>query len=95
MIRGRQPGELIAAGDVLLLGDKAFPVLDTLLVGMPVLQGSINAVYTSEPVTTLCDPFPPKPERPVCACGAVTEYDVDGVYLCAGCFDEYREAANG
>jgi hypothetical protein len=93
MIRSRIPGELISGGDVVMVGERAFPVLDTCLVGMPVLRGKVNAVYTSEPVTTLQEPFPAKPAKPVCACGDVSSYEVDGAYVCRPCFEDMRERA--
>lgn len=94
-LRKRIPGEQIAAGDVVMLGAKAFPVLDTLLVGQIVLRGELNAVYTSEPRTTLQEPFPAKPQRPNCACGVASEYELDGVYVCRPCFEEARAVGRG
>jgi hypothetical protein len=93
--RKRIPGEQIAAGDVVMLGTKAFPVLDTCLIGMPVLRGELNAVYTSEPRTTLQEPFPARPERPTCACGVASEYELDGVYVCRPHFEEARAVGRG
>jgi hypothetical protein len=93
MIRARVPGEQIGAGDVVLIGDKAFPVASTCLIGMPVLCGLINAVYTSEPVTTLQEPFPAKPAKPACEnCEASSEYQLESAYLCRDCFEELRES---
>jgi hypothetical protein len=95
MMRRRIPGEVIAPSDVVLIGERAFGVADTLLVGQIVLRGELNAVYTSEPRTTLQDPFPARPERPACACGVASEYELDGVYVCRPCFEEARAVGRG
>jgi hypothetical protein len=95
MMRRRIPGEVIAPSDVVMIGERAFPVAQTCLIGMPVLRGELNAVYTSEPRTTLQEPFPARPQRPVCACGVASEYELDGVYVCRSHFEEARAVGRG
>ena len=96
MIRARHIGEVIAAGDVIVIGQRAFPVLDTVLVGQIVPPSQSGEIYTSAPITELHECFPAKPAVPPCfECGEPSTHVWEADYepkrfLCQSCFQEWE-----